>query len=117
MNNIPADLDVVKALESLLAEVQHLEQDYPEDYDFKRYRDVLAYHPDQGTIADVPMDLSAHPHNARLIAAAPELLEALEWIVNEFVQSPEWLDPKPNSPEEAWFSSARSAIAKAKGTL
>ena len=100
MNNIPADLDVVKALESLLAEVQHLEQDYPEDYDFKRYRDVLAY----------------HPHNARLIAAAPELLEALEGIVNEFVQSPEWLDPKPNSPEEAWFSSARSAITKAKRT-
>ena len=41
--------------------------------------------------------------NARLIAAAPELLEALEWAVD-------------NPHDDAyWISQARAAIAKAKG--
>lgn len=42
--------------------------------------------------------------NARLIAAAPDLLSALEWAVN-------------SQPEDAdsWVTEARAAIAKAKG--
>ena len=41
--------------------------------------------------------------NARLIAAAPELLEALEWAVD-------------NPHDDAyWISQARAAIAKATG--
>jgi len=41
--------------------------------------------------------------NARLISAAPELLEALEWAVD-------------NPHDDAyWISQARAAIAKAKG--
>ena len=115
MNNIPADLDVVKALESLLAEVQHLEQDYPEDYDFKRYRDVLAYHPDQGTIADVPMDLSAHPHNARLIAAAPDLLAAALCALADFEGILPEFDPEREHPAWETLAELRAAIAKATG--
>lgn len=46
--------------------------------------------------------------DARLIAAAPELLEALTWLVrcNDEVRHPQWLD----SPAEI---AARAAIAKA----
>jgi hypothetical protein len=42
--------------------------------------------------------------NARLIAASPDLLEALEWAVN-------------SQPEDAdlWVTDARAAIAKARG--
>jgi hypothetical protein len=51
--------------------------------------------------------------NARLIAAAPELLEALEMLVNYFVgiglEDDEDGDPNPE------IVKARSAIAKAKG--
>lgn len=50
--------------------------------------------------------------NARLIAAAPELLEACRLIVCAFDALP------PSSPARAWtihINSARSAIAKATG--
>lgn len=72
---------------------------------------AVVYHPDQGTIADIPMDLSAHPHNARLIAAAPELLEALRELLNA---------PDPDEVEDATprfraVMKAHAAIAKATG--
>jgi hypothetical protein len=45
--------------------------------------------------------------NARLIAAAPELLEALTHILSEY--------DAPNSLNDAAFRKARAAIAKATG--
>jgi len=44
--------------------------------------------------------------NANLIAAAPELLEALEMVLDD----PESLDGRPRT-----YSAARAAIAKARG--
>ena len=49
--------------------------------------------------------------NARLIAAAPELLEALQTIVNACAQPP-WYAVTVNSPQ---MDAARTAIAKATG--
>ena len=46
--------------------------------------------------------------NARLIAAAPELLEALEALLNEPTNAPDYL------PTKLW-DRAREAVAKAKG--
>ena len=47
--------------------------------------------------------LNINENDVRLIAAAPELLEALEWAVD-------------NPHDDAyWISQARAAIAKAKG--
>ncbi len=50
--------------------------------------------------------------NARLIAAAPELLEALEWAVNDMHGVTKYTDP------EQWnncMALAEAAIARAKG--
>lgn len=54
--------------------------------------------------------------NAQLIAAAPDLLEALQWII-EFVQErPIWFNgPFDDSPENLWLQNAKEAIAKALG--
>jgi hypothetical protein len=46
--------------------------------------------------------------NARLIAAAPDLLDALRWIIRELPTSRNWLDP---DCERA----CKAAIAKAEG--
>lgn len=58
--------------------------------------------------------------NARLIAAAPELLEALEAAVQDFLSfhaiDYEDSDGNPNEDQwPAWVKQARAAIAKAKG--
>lgn len=45
--------------------------------------------------------------NARLIAAAPDLLEALKAFANEIV---------PNNPNDPLWVNARAAIAKAEGS-
>lgn len=53
--------------------------------------------------------------NARLIAAAPELLEALTDAVIDFDN---WAAHEDNHPHEhlvVWVEKARAAIAKAKG--
>ena len=53
--------------------------------------------------------------NARLIAAAPELLEALEDALIDFDN---WAAHEDNHPHEhlvVWAEKARAAIAKAKG--
>ena len=47
--------------------------------------------------------------DARLIAAAPELLEALRWMLDAYVEDP--LEANRSGAEEA----ARDAIAKALG--
>lgn len=72
---------------------------------------AVVYHPDQGTIADIPMDLSAHPHNARLIAAAPELLEALKGLLN----APDPDEVGDYTPRLRAVMNANAAIAKATG--
>lgn len=72
---------------------------------------AVVYHPDQGTIADVPMDLSDHPHNARLMAAAPDLLEALE----ELLHAPDPDEVEDFTPLYRAITKAHAAIAKAKG--
>ena len=51
--------------------------------------------------------------NARLIAAAPDLLEALEQLVIEY-DDVELANAEPSSLTAA-FNAARAAIAKAKG--
>ena len=56
---------------------------------------------------------SEHPHNARLLAAAPELLEALSALTEWGCTHTSPLDP--NSPHELLIA-ARAAIAKAEGT-
>ena len=51
------------------------------------------------------------PANAALIAAAPELLEALEMIVSEA----DSYTARTGKPVYNWLDQARAAIAKAKG--
>ena len=52
--------------------------------------------------------------NARLIAAAPELLAALQDLAEEAARS---VYPQPDKPDSAWAKlvRARAAIAKATG--
>lgn len=52
------------------------------------------------------IDLDEREANARLIAAAPELLAALEWALD---------DPDSEILGEEWANAAQAAIAKAKG--
>jgi len=52
--------------------------------------------------------------NARLIAAAPDLLEALKWLVYECNTNFIFADDV-DGPEYAALEAARTAIAKAKG--
>lgn len=47
--------------------------------------------------------------NARLIAAAPELLDTLQEVFNDLCQG-----AIPNA-DDSWWEKARAAIAKAKG--
>lgn len=54
-------------------------------------------------------DPDAMRANARLIAAAPEMLEALQFMLTEFEHG------DINAGEEAAISKARTAIAKATG--
>lgn len=53
--------------------------------------------------------LEEHEANARLIAAAPELLEALESIIELGKRD------LSNEKYDGYFETARAAIAKAKG--
>lgn len=57
------------------------------------------------------LGLSYHGEdNARLIAAAPDLLEALEWVLHDVTKSTEMHSLNSNTTAQV-----RAAIAKAKG--
>lgn len=60
---------------------------------------------------DEDMPVSETMANASLIAAAPELLEALEMIVAEA----DSYTARTGKPVYNWLDQARSAIAKARG--
>jgi len=68
---------------------------------------------DSRAIAEIPFAAHWSVHaeryeaDARLIAAAPELLEALKAFVNDIV---------PNSPKDPLWEQARAAIQKAEST-
>lgn len=66
---------------------------------------VSAAGPDHATQAE-------REANARLIAAAPELLEALQWYVDNDGTN---IGQPGNEPYEAGLNRARAAIAKATG--
>lgn len=50
--------------------------------------------------------------NGYLIAAAPEMLQALEWIIDEYESNIDTNEGPSDEPIPRW---ARAAIAKAKG--
>jgi len=58
--------------------------------------------------ADTTTPLAEKEANARLISAAPELLEALEWIVDDWERVTERTLPDDHP--------TKAAIAKARGT-
>jgi hypothetical protein len=74
----------------------------------------------EGCICEMPSDHGQHAGrrvaNARLIAAAPELLEVLEGILPEYesyVMSEQ--DEEIRDRNSAWLEHARATLAKAKG--
>ena len=65
--------------------------------------------PEGGQVLDVMIDRSAsNLANARLIASAPDLLEALTWALAQIEND---LDPD----HQAAFDGARAALARATG--
>jgi hypothetical protein len=61
-------------------------------------------------VCSVPWTGGVHANNARLIAAAPDLLEALEWFVEAST------DGAIGDPSNSFgVNQARAAIAKARG--
>jgi hypothetical protein len=60
-----------------------------------------------GTVANIPIDLIAHLANARLIAAAPDILGALRELV-------ERAEAEGNTDGLPEYDQARAAIAKAQ---
>lgn len=69
---------------------------------------------DIGGIATVPQTLDGrHTANARLIAAAPELLEALREITADYADRFDLDSPSTNPGIKSSIKLARAAIAKA----
>lgn len=58
-------------------------------------------------VAHIPQDIVHDEANARLIASAPDLLRALEWIVDDWEKVTERTLPDDHE--------TKAAIAKAKG--
>jgi len=75
----------------------------------------------------LPKDVNSNDHiatvtntehrlaNAELIAAAPELLAALEGLMKRAAKDAELYAPEGNEPIWAFINDASDAIAKAKG--
>lgn len=64
-----------------------------------------------------PYAWSWKEETARLIAAAPDLLDSLDWIVTFASEHPEWFgDGKPEEGAEfEWLASARALLAAVRG--
>ena len=75
-------------------------------WEFLTGDDGAVIYSDAGTVATISPDLIAHKANARLIAAAPDLLAALETLT-KMVEDGDWTTVELND--------ARAAIAKAEG--
>jgi len=67
------------------------------------------------TWADDKEDAVEAEANARLIAAAPDLLEALEDIANDYAERFDMDSQSTNPGMKVVVENARAAIAKAKG--
>jgi len=89
------------------------------DGDSKRY--VLSESaPFPGSVAFVCLDISEAEANARLIASAPDLLDALEYIYNanrptSYAYMPELHELTSAQFDALIVEKARAAIAKARG--
>lgn len=69
---------------------------------------AVIYEPDTGTVASVPMDLQGWEANAQLIAAAPDLYDALLLYIDDCeIEELEYNDDA--------YKAAKKAIAKADG--
>ena len=78
---------------------------YPTAHSSGRYSVVCAHAYDIATIDDRGNGAGVNAANARLIAAAPDLLAALRGLL------PMW----ESGINEPWVTAAREAIAKAEG--
>lgn len=74
------------------------------------------YHNSEDQFFDAE-NLATSKANAHLIAAAPELKEAVEALFEEFYSSGQWIVCQGNNPDRAGavLQQARNAIAKAEG--
>lgn len=82
----------------------------PGPWDISEYKDghAFVFDPDMGFVCNVMTGSSEGVANARLIAAAPDMLKALKRMVDWFEQD----NPDPAYDE---LMLARAAIAKAEG--
>ena len=90
----------------------------PGPYKVQQWSDcytIFTDHPDYSgrSIADTVGDMPHDEINAQLLAAAPELLEALQNIVGTYNDSERWT--QGDEPEPVEIQAARAAIAKATG--
>jgi hypothetical protein len=70
--------------------------------------------PDAGSVTSRGRSANETLANARLIAAAPELLSAIKALMNRALKDAEHYAPEGNEPIWAFIADASDAIAKAK---
>ena len=75
----------------------------------------IAINSESDTLAVVYGENGENEANARLICAAPELLEALTDALEDYDAWMKGAEVTPNESLQAWTNKARAAIAKAKG--
>lgn len=84
-------------------------------WEFATGEDGAVVYSAAGTVATISPDLIAHKANARLIAAAPELLAALQSVMTWWANSTPPEDGEDDSMPADIFDAAHAAIAKATG--